>query len=79
MDPISKIGLFKPLTPLQGTDAIKGGLSARKVQHTGGEEGTNPFGAISRINGEVTPTYAAQDSTYTNGLGHSIHKFMVTG
>ncbi len=59
MDPIGKIGLFKPLTALTGTEGVGFGGGARKVQPTGEEGGNNPFGAISRINGEVTPNYAA--------------------
>lgn len=37
------------------------------------------YGGIAGINGELTPNYAAQDTTYTNGLGHSKHKFMMMG
>ena len=37
--------------------------------------GNEPTG-IAAINGEITPTYAQQDTSYTNGLGHSKHNFM---
>ena len=77
MDPISKLNLFQPLMPLNPTESVGAGGHAKKVQPTGSEQGYNPFGAISKIDGEKTPTYGAQDSTYTNGLGHSKHKFML--
>ena len=37
--------------------------------------GTEQTG-ISAINCEITPTYAQQDTSHTNGLGHSRHNFM---
>ncbi|MBR1776106.1 hypothetical protein IJ750_03415 [bacterium] len=75
MGAIDKINLFKPIMPLNPTEGVGAGGGAKRVQPTG-EQGYNPFAAISRIDGEKTPTYGAQDSTYTNGLGHSDHKFM---
>ena len=76
MDPLNKISLFRPILPLKPTENVGLEGGARKVQPTG-EQGYNPFGAISKIDGEKTPTYGAQDTTYTNGLGHSKHKFML--
>ena len=38
--------------------------------------GAEPQSGVAAINGEITPTYAQQDSSYTNGLGHSKHNFM---
>ena len=52
---------------------IEAGGGSKKVQPTGSEGGYNPFGAISKIDGEVTPTLGTTGSSYTNGLGHSVH------
>ena len=38
-------------------------------------EGT-PVAGVAGINGEITPTYDEQGSSYTTGLGHSKHTFM---
>lgn len=58
MDPISKLNLFQPLMPLNSTESVGGvGGHAKKVQPTGSEP--NPFGAfgaISRIDGELSPS-----------------------
>lgn len=56
MDPISKLQLFQPLMPLNPTEGVGAGGHARKVQPTGSEQGYNPFGAISRIDGELSPS-----------------------
>lgn len=77
MDPISKLNLFQPLMPLQPTEGVGAEGRARKVQPASPEQGYNPFGAISKIDGEVTPKYGAQDTSFTNGLGHSAHRFML--
>ena len=44
------------------------------VERAGGTEAR-----IAAIDGEVTPTYAQNDSTYTTGLGHSVHTKMLIG
>ena len=73
MDPINKIGLFKPITPLASTEGINGGASAKRVQPASNVEGYNPAASISKIDGEVTPTLGTTGSSYTNGIGHSQH------
>ena len=57
--------------------------NARKINFFANPQAIPPVGTppadpagIAAINGEVTPTYDAQGSSYTNGLGHSKHTFM---
>ena len=68
---VGKIDNMFFVKPLEGVDA---GTKARKTQAAGGPENSyNPFGAISGIDGEITPTLGTTGSSYTNGLGHSVH------
>lgn len=73
------------ITPLeQNYQYGEYGKGAAKIGRLGGLTVGGPraveggeYGGIAGINGELTPNYAAQDTTYTNGLGHSKHEFML--
>ena len=73
------------ITPLeQNYQYGEYGKGAAKIGRLGGSTVGGPraveggeYGGIAGINGELTPNYAAQDTTYTNGLGHSKHEFML--
>ena len=71
------------MRPVNGVDGVgQNGSSrgARKVEGgelTGG--GYNPFAAISKIDGEVTPDVGATGSHYTNGIGHGKHSLNLLG
>lgn len=70
------IGKLLGLTLNPNVEQIQG---PAKTQRTQTVFGGGEVGGIAGINGEITPNYAAQDTTYTNGLGHSNHKFMIMG
>ncbi len=56
MEPI-KLNLFPKLQPLNHTEGVGAEGRAKHVQPVGIEpQGYNPFGAISRIDGELSPS-----------------------
>lgn len=61
-------GAFGALT---GGRRVGGGVPIGEPQPI--ERTQSPEAGIAAINGEITPTYAQNDSSYTNGLGHSVH------
>ena len=69
MRPIQALSLFKPVN---GVNAVGQGGASRGV-NPAVEAGGNPFAPISKIDGELTPDLGTQGSSYTNGLGHSVH------
>ena len=58
MDPISKLNLFPALQQLNPTERVGAEGRAKHVQPLAGSEpqGYNPFGPISKINGELSPS-----------------------
>ncbi len=58
MDPISKLNLFPAVPKLNPTEGVGAEGRAKHVQPVVGFEpqGYNPFGAISRIDGELSPS-----------------------
>lgn len=67
------IGKLLGLTLNPNIEQVQGPAKVQRTQPTfAGAEG-----GVAGINGEIRPNYAAQDSTYTNGLGHSKHEFML--
>lgn len=81
IDAINSYNFFmKPVDGVDGVGINGGSRGARRVEGgelTGG--GYNPFAAISRIDGEVTPDVGAEGSHYTNGIGHGKHTFNLLG
>ena len=79
IDAINNYNFF--MKPVNGVDGIgQNGSRARRVEGgelTGG--GYNPFAAISKIDGEVTPDVGATGSHYTNGIGHGKHTLNLLG
>ena len=76
---IEKLLGFNPLQ-IQPSERVDGGGRARGVQpgtEVGG--GSNPFAAISRIDGELKPNNGQSGSSYTSGLGHSNHTLRLLG
>ena len=72
--------LMRPVNGVDGIGQNGGSRRARGVESvdpTGG--GYNPFAAISKIDGEVTPNVGETGSHYTNGIGHGRHTFNLVG
>jgi hypothetical protein len=79
IDAINGYNFF--MKPVDGVGGI--GQNGGKTRRVEGVEsvgaGYNPFGAISKIDGEVTPDVGATGSHYTNGIGHGKHTFNLLG
>jgi len=75
IDAINSYNFF--MKPINGVDGIGQNGASRGARKVEGPEsaggGYNPFGAISRIDGEITPDVGATGSHYTNGIGHGKH------
>lgn len=81
IDAINSYNFF--MKPVEGVDGVGYGGGSRGTRKVEGGEltggGYNPFGAISRIDGEVTPDVGATGSHYTNGIGHGKHTLNLLG
>lgn len=74
--------MFGPISAIGQNPSYE--RNARKINFFANPQVMQPVGTpapeqngIAAINGELTPTYEAQGSTHTNGLGHSKHTFMM--
>ena len=75
LSPIEQQYQYGAFGGLTGGRKVGGGASIgqpQPIEKTSGLEA-----GIAAINGEIKPTYGQQDSSYTTGLGHSKHKFML--
>lgn len=81
IDAINNYNFFmKPITGVDGIGQNGGSRRTRGVENVDpAVAGYNPFAAISKIDGEVTPNVGETGSHYTNGLGHGRHTFNLVG
>ena len=81
IDAINSYNFF--MKPVNGVDGIGQNGGSHRTRGVEGVDpagaGYNPFAAISRIDGEVTPDVGATGSHYTNGIGHGKHTFNLLG